>query len=490
MALRALKIGSPLYAQIVLGKDLLADILPPPEYIIESYLEATLALQDPSTAEARAKRIDVLRREYDTRHTFWVPQEPDDTIRDKLIVGAHDPAQRFYELSQKEFFPALAKRDMDAAKTAYKGLADAYAAHRAVIDEIIKDGTAFVAATEERSRAYGAWYMAAVMGISALMLALVAGAAWVLIRGFAQPLTRISVGVRHLADGNFDIALPGRGRKDEIGEIAAAVEVFKAKAVERARGEAELKQTEDARMAASRKVEMMRLGDQSQAAAGSIVDKVLVASAQLEATAREMAGHPETTERLSTMVAAASEETSANVQGVASASQQLSSTVAQIGAQVQESTRMAQAAVEQASRTQECVAELSQSAERIGNVVNLIDTIARQTNLLALNATIEAARAGESGKGFAVVAQEVKRSLRKPVRRPARSPRRSHQCKARPAMRSRRSKGSPRPTASCRNMSKRSPALSRSRARQRGKSAAVLGKPQRGPRKSPRAFRK
>jgi methyl-accepting chemotaxis protein len=408
MALRTLKIGSPLYAQIILGKDLLADILPPPEYIIESYLEATLALQDPSTAEARNKRIGVLRGEYDARHEYWIPQEFDDAIRDKLIVGAHEPAKRFYELAETAFFPALTKGDMSAATVAYKDMADAYAAHRAKIDEIVKDGTAFVLANEERSRSYDAWYMAAVMGISALMLALVIGAGWVLIRGFAYPLTRISDGVRHLANGDFDVVLPGLGRRDEIGEIASAVEIFKAKAVERARGEAELKQTEAARLATERRREMSRLGDQFQAAAGTIVDRVLAASSRLETTAREMAGHSETTERLSTMVAAASEETSANVQGVASASQQLSSTVSQISAQVQESTRMAQAAVEQAAKTQGCVAELSQSAERIGNVVDLIDTIASQTNLLALNATIEAARAGEAGKGFAVVAQEVK----------------------------------------------------------------------------------
>jgi methyl-accepting chemotaxis protein len=408
MALRTLKIGSPLYAQIILGKDLLADILPPPEYIIESYLEATLALQDPSTADQRAKRIGVLRGEYDTRHEYWIPQEFDDTIRDKLIVGAHEPAQRFYELSETAFFPALAKGDMEAARAAYKGMAEAYAAHRTKIDEIVKDGTVFVAATEERSHSYDAWYMAAVMGISALMLALVIGAGWILIRGFAQPLTRISDGVRRLAGGDFEIVLPGLGRRDEIGEIAAAVEVFKAKAVEKAEAEAQLKQSEAARLAARHKVEMGHLADQFQAAAGTIVDRVLSASSRLETTAREMAGHSETTERLSTMVAAASEQTSANVQGVASASQQLSATVSQIGARVQESTHMAQAAVEQASKTQDCVAELSQSAERIGNVVDLIDTIASQTNLLALNATIEAARAGEAGKGFAVVAQEVK----------------------------------------------------------------------------------
>src|SRR5262249_29148860 len=155
----------------------------------------------------------------------------------------------------------------------------------------------------------------------------------------------ISEGVRRLAGGDFDIVLPGLGRKDEIGEIAAAVEVFKTKAIEKAETDAHLKQSEATRLAAEHKIEMARLADQFQAAAGTIVDRVLAASSRLEVTAREMAGHSETTERLSTMVAAASEQTSANVQGVATASQQLSATVSQISAQVQESTHMAQAAV-------------------------------------------------------------------------------------------------------------------------------------------------
>ena len=408
VALRTLKIGSPLYGQIILGKDLLADILPPPEYIIESYLEATLALNDPASLEARRERLAALRKDYDARHIYWQAQEFDNEIQAELTQGAHGPAQRFWQITEAEFLPALARRDLDAAKAAYEEMAEAYGAHRVKIDEVVKRSNEFVIATEQRSQAYDAWIMAVVVTLSGVMLALVAVGAWGLSKSLVEPLTHITEAVRTLANGNFSVALPGLGRKDEIGDIAAAVAEFKVKAVEKAEVDARLKQEDTARLVAERKAEMKRLADQFQVAVGKIVEKVLSASTQLEGTANRMAKSSETTQQLSTMVAAASEQTSANVQGVAAASEQLSSTVTEISRQVQESSTMAQAAVEQASKTNARVNELSLSAERIGDVVSLINNIASQTNLLALNATIEAARAGEAGKGFAVVAQEVK----------------------------------------------------------------------------------
>jgi methyl-accepting chemotaxis protein len=408
VALHTLKIGSQLYGQIILGKDLLADILPPPEYIIESYLEATLALNDPSSYEKRRERLAALRKDYDSRHEYWLPQEFDDGIRAELTEGAHAPALRFWQITETEFLPALARNDLETAKAAYQQMGDAYAAHRAKIDEVVRRSNEFVAETEQRSQRYNGWIMALVVAMSGLMLALVVACAWALNKGLVEPLTRITDGMRHLANGDFHIVLPGLGRKDEIGDIASAVEEFKVKALDKAEAEARQKQEDAARLAAGRKTEMKRLADQFQSAVGKIVDKVLSTSMELETTANAMSASSGATEQLSTIVVAASEETSANVQGVAAAAEELSLTVSEISRQVQDSSTMARAAVAQASRTNERVSELSQSAERIGDVVGLINSIASQTNLLALNATIEAARAGEAGKGFAVVAQEVK----------------------------------------------------------------------------------
>jgi methyl-accepting chemotaxis protein len=232
--------------------------------------------------------------------------------------------------------------------------------------------------------------------------------AFVVARGIINPLSGLTGGMKELAAGNFDVVLPGLGRKDEVGDMAGAVEEFKVKAAEKAQREAEAKQEQDRIMAEQRKAEMRKLADGFEAAVGEIVDTVSSASTELEASATTLTKTADTTQQLSTSVSAASEQASANVQSVASATEELTSSVGEIGRQVEESNKISREAVRQAQETDTRMAELSRAAERIGDVVKLITTIAEQTNLLALNATIEAARAGEAGKGFAVVAQEVK----------------------------------------------------------------------------------
>jgi methyl-accepting chemotaxis protein len=223
-----------------------------------------------------------------------------------------------------------------------------------------------------------------------------------------RPMRALSVSMEELAGGNFAVVLPGLGRKDELGQVAGAVEKFKIVAEQKARDEAEAKRRQDEIAAQQRKAEMVKLADQFEGAVGEIVETVSSASTELEASASTLTATAERSQELATTVAAASEEASTNVQSVASATEELSSSVNEISRQVQESARMATDAVGQARSTNERVSELSKAAGRIGDVVELINTIAGQTNLLALNATIEAARAGEAGRGFAVVASEVK----------------------------------------------------------------------------------
>jgi methyl-accepting chemotaxis protein len=224
----------------------------------------------------------------------------------------------------------------------------------------------------------------------------------------ARPMRALSVSMEELAGGNFAVVLPGLGRKDELGDVAGAVEKFKVVSEQKARDEAEAKMRQDKIAAEQRKAEMVRLANSFEAAVGEIVDTVSSASTELEASATTLTATAERSQGLATAVAAASEEASTNVQSVASATEELTSSVTEISRQVQESARMASEAVGQARTTNERVSELSKAAARIGDVVELINTIAGQTNLLALNATIEAARAGEAGRGFAVVASEVK----------------------------------------------------------------------------------
>ena len=232
--------------------------------------------------------------------------------------------------------------------------------------------------------------------------------AFLIARGIIGPLSGLTSGMKELAGGNFDVVLPGLGRKDEVGDMAQAVETFKVKAEEKARTEAEAKATQDQMAARQRRADMIRLADDFESAVGEIIETVSSASTELEASAGTLTSTAERTRGLAMNVAQASEETSVNVKSVASAAEELSSSVSEISRQVQESARIANDAVGQAHQTNDRVGELSKAASRIGDVVELISTIAGQTNLLALNATIEAARAGEAGRGFAVVASEVK----------------------------------------------------------------------------------
>ncbi|WP_407193475.1 methyl-accepting chemotaxis protein [Bradyrhizobium sp. STM 3566] len=226
-------------------------------------------------------------------------------------------------------------------------------------------------------------------------------------RSIAAPIRGMTFAMGKLAGGDTSTNVPCVGRTDEVGEMANAVQVFKDNMIEADRLRAEQAQME-ARAAAQRKADMHRLAGQFEDAVGDIVNTLSSSATELEAAARTLSKAADSTQELSSVVSAASEEASTNVQSVASATEEMSSSVTEISRQVQDAARIAGAAVEQAQRTNDRVNKLSQAATRIGDVVELINTIAGQTNLLALNATIEAARAGEAGRGFAVVASEVK----------------------------------------------------------------------------------
>ena len=226
-------------------------------------------------------------------------------------------------------------------------------------------------------------------------------------RSVTGPLQRMTAAMNDLASGNLAVEVPGVGRNDEVGEMAKAVEIFKSNAIARQTLEAEQREAET-RATSGRKADMNKMADDFETAVGQIVEAVSSASSQLEVSAGTLTSTAERAQELATTVAAASEEASTNVQSVASATEEMASSVTEISRQVQESARMANDAVDQARTTNARVSELSKAATRIGDVVELINTIAGQTNLLALNATIEAARAGEAGRGFAVVASEVK----------------------------------------------------------------------------------
>jgi methyl-accepting chemotaxis protein len=246
--------------------------------------------------------------------------------------------------------------------------------------------------------------MASALALAALMMCALS---LLLGRAISQPISAMTSALTRLAGGDFNVALPGLRRRDEIGEMAGAARIFKDNMIETERLRAEQLADQQAR-SLHRREERLRLASGFQDAVGSIVDKLSSEATELEAAASTLTRTAETTLDLSGVVSGASSEASSNIRSVAEAIEEMTSSVGEIGRQVLESSNIAQSAVEHAKTTDARIAALSQAAARIGDVVKLITGIAEQTNLLALNATIEAARAGDAGRGFAVVAQEVK----------------------------------------------------------------------------------
>jgi len=247
-----------------------------------------------------------------------------------------------------------------------------------------------------------------VLGLAILGIALVSGSiAWMIGRSISRPLGQLGSRMQELAEGKLDGEIPGAGRGDEVGAMAATVQIFKDNAV-RMRGLEQAEAQTQARAAAERRAAMENIASDFERSVTGIVRSVSTAAAGMQTTAQSMTSTASDASARAATVDAASQRSSDNVGTVASAAEELSSSVAEISRQVARSSEIASKAVGDAERTNATVGALSTGAEKIGEVVKLIHSIAAQTNLLALNATIEAARAGDSGRGFAVVASEVK----------------------------------------------------------------------------------
>jgi len=312
-----------------------------------------------------------------------------DAVRDRVLaVLASGDFAGGKALAKSEGAPALAKLmddiaklemlQVDVAKSEYSKASASYAANRMLL----------------------------IGGLAAAVL-LGAVVAWIIGRSITLPLRRIIDVMQALTTGDLSVAVAGTERKDEIGEVARAVAVFKDGLAESARLRDEQEATK-LRSEAERRDAMLALASRFETTVGGVVEEVTRSAEQMQTTAQAMTATAEETSRQATAVAAASEQTTQNVQTVASATEELSASISEISSQVGESNRIVGDAVRQAGETNAKVQGLAAAAQKIGDVVRLINDIAGQTNLLALNATIEAARAGEAGKGFAVVASEVK----------------------------------------------------------------------------------
>jgi methyl-accepting chemotaxis protein len=281
----------------------------------------------------------------------------------------------------------------------YLGQIRNYAGQAVAVIELVKDTTEYEAASasSQRNLVLGTIAILAAAALLALLLG----------RGMSRPLTAITAVMNRLSSGDTDVAIPGGDRKDELGTMAGAVDVFRRNMIE-ARSLREAQEAAKQQAELEKKALQRQMADRFEADVKSVVGAVARATKDMQRVAAEITASVNGTSAQAAAAAAASEEASASVNTVAAATEELASSVAEIGRQVTHSSDVADAAVAKAGQTTAMVGSLAAASEKIGDVLRLIGAIASQTNLLALNATIEAARAGEAGRGFAVVASEVK----------------------------------------------------------------------------------
>jgi methyl-accepting chemotaxis protein len=376
---------------------------------LERYRQLQAAHIMATTAAEKDREEASINEVFQSFDKTWRLYEPTVTTpTEQAFVAAFKTGWSAYLDDSKELIELSRKNQSEAATKIYTGkLRAGFGQIRKTLEADlafnVDEGKKEADQGGEVYRSARSWIFVTLI-VAALLCAAMG---FMIILGVSRPITAMTETMRRLAGGDMAAEIPGVDRKDEIGKMASAVLVFKNTALETERMRGQQQEVERA-SATQRKQEMDKLADAFEGAIGQIIETVSSASTRLESSAGALTKTAERSQQVTSMVAAASEEASTNVQSVASATEELTSSVNEISRQVQESARMASEAVGQARSTTERVSELSKAASRIGDVVELINTIAGQTNLLALNATIEAARAGEAGRGFAVVASEVK----------------------------------------------------------------------------------
>ena len=423
--LGTISVGGPVVAANQQASDLVADILPPPVYILESYLEACLAMVEPRAMRRHAERLAKLQGEYETRQAHWTASTLPDPLKAQLNrVDA--PAQQFFAEVESRFLPSLKRSDMAAASASIDALGRAYAAHRREIDELVEQTSAYHAETREAGAAqasFAYWSMA----LAGLILALVLAAANGLLSRYAiTPLKSVADAMRRMAGGDLEARAEVDKPVDEIADMIAAIEVFRE--ASRSRLAAEQKQAFIVReltggldaLAAkqlTRRIDT-RFPDEYEALRTSF-NQTMAELAEVLSHSVASAGHvlngAAEIRSASNDLAHRTEQQAANLEESAAAMREVTEMVHQtarnatdVGRDISEAHASAADGGKVVARAVAAMDSIQKSASQITSIIDVIDGIAFQTNLLALNAGVEAARAGEAGKGFAVVANEVR----------------------------------------------------------------------------------
>jgi methyl-accepting chemotaxis protein len=369
--------------------------------VLRDYLTAS----DDATMQDIQKNLDARVKDYDKANASYqaLLSSPEEQAMSKDLDASW---KKFRESADRVIVAAKAHDPETARKINAEQTVTIGRAMDSTMSKItdLNDKGAEAAGNKATSD-YNAGFMivVTVLGISVAM-ALVA--AVLIVRDIAKGIASVVKPMQMLGDGDLSAEIPHQGDKTEIGKIADTLQVFKNALI--AKKAADIAAANEASAKMKRAETVDGVTRKFEAMVGELVASLAAASTEMESSAGTLTNAADVTAQLSNSAAAGSRNVSESIQSTAAATEEITSSVSEISRQVQESNRVAQRAVEQAERTNTCIADLSQAAARIGDVVKLITAIAEQTNLLALNATIEAARAGEAGRGFAVVASEVK----------------------------------------------------------------------------------
>ncbi|CCG40826.1 methyl-accepting chemotaxis protein [Magnetospirillum molischianum] len=402
-----LKVGGPVYNRVVQAKDLLADVNPPPEYIIQAYLTISRALNaDPRDLEGLQRMLLQQKTQYLERHAYWEKAGLEGEIAAILLDRSFKPAVKFFEVAETVYFPALARGSNFRAQMAFAEMEMLYDEHRAAIDTLVATANTLSTTTEAEAASREGRLKGAVLALTlfATLSALVAPL--LVSRSITRPLDRLIGAVRSLGAGQTDAETPETNRRDELAPLAVALEQWRQSLI--AAAEAARREQAELALREERQRKIETATHHFDGSVKLLLEKIKAAASDLHLSSDTLTGNADQTQRQSAAVSTATEQATANVATVATAATQLSSSIDEISRQVRQSAAIARTATTEADEANRTIGGLLKAAQKIGDVVKLINDIASQTNLLALNATIESARAGDAGKGFAVVAGEVK----------------------------------------------------------------------------------
>jgi methyl-accepting chemotaxis protein len=450
-ALDRLKVNGPIYEQIVYGKDLIADILPPPLFVVESYMLSHEANDFPDLVDPNIAKIAMLKAAYEDRRGYWQTTRLPQPLKDELKNQVLARGDVFWNVMENDVIPALNTKKAGAATESIIKLKTAFHDHQDAVEKLVANSDAFLK-TEERNAAaeIGTWTTAAAAAALASFLLLLTGL-YFFQRRAIMPIDGMKRYMSGLANGDFSAEVPYAERSDEIGQMAQAVVVFRTNSLERhdsQRREVEAKEAEvlrERQQASERAAEeaerddvirslTLALDELSRGNLGFRIDVGFSSAYEqlrttfnasvdaLAGSVEAVSGATSTLRHSSHDIAQAiealsqrTEQQAATIEETSAALTEITSAVSNSSFQSTEASRMMSetggAAVRCAGLMRDAIDAMQRiegSSGKIGQIINVIDEIAFQTNLLALNAGVEAARAGDAGKGFAVVAQEVR----------------------------------------------------------------------------------